>query len=275
MSRTSPYDTDLDRNPANFQPLTPLTLLERAASVFPDQTAIVHGPLRRSYARVLRARAPACLGAGASAASGAATRCRPCSPTRRRCWKPLRRADGGRACSTPSTRGSTPPIIAFQLDHGEAKVLITDREFSKVVKEALALCQGQAAGHRLRRSGVFRRGRAPRRNRIRGFHQGRRSELRLGNAGRRMGRHRAELHLGHHRRSQGRGLSSPRRLSARGRQCADLRHGPSTASICGRCRCSTATAGASPGRSRSVAGTHVCLRAVRAKAMYERSPSIR
>src|SRR6186713_2319608 len=46
----SPYDTDLDRNPANFQPLTPLTLLERAASVFPDQIAIVHGPLRRSYA---------------------------------------------------------------------------------------------------------------------------------------------------------------------------------------------------------------------------------
>src|SRR4051794_41196293 len=45
----SPYDTDLDRNPANFQSLTPLTLLERAASVFPDQLAIVHGPLRRNY----------------------------------------------------------------------------------------------------------------------------------------------------------------------------------------------------------------------------------
>ena len=45
----TPYDTDLDRNPANFQPLTPLTLLERAAAVFPDQLAIVHGPLRRSY----------------------------------------------------------------------------------------------------------------------------------------------------------------------------------------------------------------------------------
>ena len=49
MSRT-PYDIDLDRNPANFQPLTPLTFLERAASVFPDWTAIVHGDLRRSYA---------------------------------------------------------------------------------------------------------------------------------------------------------------------------------------------------------------------------------
>ena len=45
----SPYEIGLDRNAANFQPLTPLTLLERAASVFPDQIAIVHGPLRRSY----------------------------------------------------------------------------------------------------------------------------------------------------------------------------------------------------------------------------------
>ena len=45
----SPYDRDLDRNPANFQPLTPLSFLERAAAVFPDRLAIVHGRLRRSY----------------------------------------------------------------------------------------------------------------------------------------------------------------------------------------------------------------------------------
>ena len=46
----TPYDVDLNRNPANFQPLTPLSFLERAAAVFPDHTAIIHGPLRRSYA---------------------------------------------------------------------------------------------------------------------------------------------------------------------------------------------------------------------------------
>ena len=38
------YDVDLERNPANFQPLTPLSFLERAASVFPDHIAIIHGP---------------------------------------------------------------------------------------------------------------------------------------------------------------------------------------------------------------------------------------
>src|SRR5437763_15136842 len=48
----SPYDVDLDRNAANFQPLTPLSFLERASSVFPDRTAIIHGRLRRSYAEL-------------------------------------------------------------------------------------------------------------------------------------------------------------------------------------------------------------------------------
>ena len=45
----SPYDTDLDRNPANHQPLTPLTYLSRAAHIFPDHPAIVHGDLKRTY----------------------------------------------------------------------------------------------------------------------------------------------------------------------------------------------------------------------------------
>ena len=44
------YDVDLDRNPANYQPLTPIGFLERAAAVFPDHLAIIHGPMRRSYA---------------------------------------------------------------------------------------------------------------------------------------------------------------------------------------------------------------------------------
>jgi hypothetical protein len=46
----NPYNTDLDRNPANHQPLTPLTFLERAATVSPDHAAIIHGKLRRNYA---------------------------------------------------------------------------------------------------------------------------------------------------------------------------------------------------------------------------------
>ncbi len=117
-------------------------------------------------------------------------------------------------------------IIAFTLDHAEAKVLITDREFSKVMKDALARVQGQAAGHRLRRPGIHRPRRAARQ------HSNTRSFLREGDPDfawqmprRRMGRDFAQLYLRHHRRSQGRRLSPPRRLSARARQCHHLRHG--------------------------------------------------
>ncbi|MDX1738953.1 MAG: AMP-binding protein, partial [Alphaproteobacteria bacterium] len=51
---TNPYNIDLDRNPANYQPLTPLTFLERAASVFPKHIAIVHGQTKTSYADFYR-----------------------------------------------------------------------------------------------------------------------------------------------------------------------------------------------------------------------------
>src|SRR5680860_190519 len=48
----NPYDTGLDKNPANYQPLTPLVFLERAAAVHPDHTAIIHGKTRTSYAEL-------------------------------------------------------------------------------------------------------------------------------------------------------------------------------------------------------------------------------
>ena len=46
---TSPYDRDLDPTPANYQPLSPLTFIDRAAKIFPDQTAIIHGAQRFTY----------------------------------------------------------------------------------------------------------------------------------------------------------------------------------------------------------------------------------
>lgn len=139
---STPYDTGLDRNPANFQPLTPLTLLERAASVFPGQTAIIHGPLRRTYAEYY---------ARARKLASALNR------------RGIRRGDTvsvvlantpamleahygvpmtGAVLNTINTR-LDPATIAFQFDHAETKVLITDREFSKVVREALALARAK------------------------------------------------------------------------------------------------------------------------------------
>ena len=49
---TSPFRMGLDRTPANHRPLTPLSLLDRAAEVFPERIAVIHGATRRSYAEL-------------------------------------------------------------------------------------------------------------------------------------------------------------------------------------------------------------------------------
>jgi len=139
---TSPYDVDLDRNPANFQPLTPLTLLERAAAVYPDHTAIIHGKLKRSYAEFYaRARRLASVLARHGMARGDTV-----SVMLANTPAMLEAHYGvpmtGAVLNTLNTRLDA-PILAFSLDHAETKVLITDREFSKVVTEALALAKAK------------------------------------------------------------------------------------------------------------------------------------
>ncbi len=69
MRRDTIYDRDLDRVPANHQPLTPLGYLDRAARVFPDHVAVIHGPLRRTYASFS---ASSLTGPGSTGASAAA-----------------------------------------------------------------------------------------------------------------------------------------------------------------------------------------------------------
>jgi fatty-acyl-CoA synthase len=138
----TPYDIDLDRNPANFQPLTPLTFLERAAAVFSDHTAIIHGPLRRSYAEFYaRARQLASsltrrgIKRGDTVSVLLAN-----TPAMLECHYgvPMTAA----VLNTINTRLDA-ATVAFQLDHAESKVLIVDREFSKLAKEALALAKGK------------------------------------------------------------------------------------------------------------------------------------
>src|SRR4051812_27242626 len=133
----SPYDLDLDRNPANFQPLTPLTLLERAASVFPDHPAIVHGALRRSYAEFYaRSRRLASALARRGIARGdTVTAMLANTPAMLECHYGVPMTGG--VLNTLNTRLDA-AILAFTLDHAETKVLITDREFSPVIKQALA-----------------------------------------------------------------------------------------------------------------------------------------
>jgi fatty-acyl-CoA synthase len=138
----TPYDIDLDRNPANFQPLTPLTFLERAAAVFSDHTAIVHGPLRRSYAEFYaRARQLASALAKRGIKRGDTVSVLLANtPAMLECHYGVPMAAA--VLNTINTRLDA-ATVAFQLDHAESKVLIADREFSKLAKEALALAKGK------------------------------------------------------------------------------------------------------------------------------------
>jgi fatty-acyl-CoA synthase len=134
----NPYNTDLDRNPANYQPLTPLTFLERAACVFPDHTAIVHGALRRSYAdfyararRLASALAGAGIGRGDTVSAMLAN-----TPAMLECHYGVPMS--GAVLHSINIR-LDPAIIAFQLDHAQSRLVIVDREFMPLMQAALAL----------------------------------------------------------------------------------------------------------------------------------------
>ncbi|QCI63499.1 acyl-CoA synthetase [Phreatobacter stygius] len=133
----SVYDTDLPKREANHQPLTPLSFLERSARVFPDHCALIHGRIRRSYAefyarsrRLASALAKAGIGKGDTVAALIAN-----TPAMLECHYGVPMAGG--VLNTLNTRLDA-PIIAFSLDHGEAKVFIVDREFSALARDALA-----------------------------------------------------------------------------------------------------------------------------------------
>jgi len=135
-----PYDTDLDRNPANYQALTPLTFLERAAKTFPNRVAIVHGNQRFTYSQFFersRKLASALSRRGIGRGDTVAVMLANTPPMLEAHYGvPMT----GGVLNTLNTR-LDPAALAFILDHGEAKVLITDREFASTIKETLKLAK--------------------------------------------------------------------------------------------------------------------------------------
>jgi 3-(methylthio)propionyl---CoA ligase len=134
---TSPYDTDLGKNAANYQPLTPLIFLERAASTFPDHLAIIHGERRYSYAEFYArsrklASALAARGIGKDDTVSVMLANTPA----------MLEAHYGVPMTTAVLHAINtrldPHIIAFMLDHADTKVLIIDTEFAPVIRETLA-----------------------------------------------------------------------------------------------------------------------------------------
>ncbi|WP_291733867.1 AMP-binding protein, partial [Leisingera sp. F5] len=134
----NPYNTGLDRTPANYQPLTPLTFLERAASVFPDRTAIVHGSLRRSYAEFFARsrRLASALVKNGIGRGDTVSALLPNTPAMLECHYGVPMC--GAVLHSINTRLDA-AAIAFQLDHAMSKLVIVDREFMPLMQEALAL----------------------------------------------------------------------------------------------------------------------------------------
>ncbi|MEQ8312497.1 MAG: acyl-CoA synthetase [Gammaproteobacteria bacterium] len=138
MSTDNIYEQNLDKNPANFAPLTPLTFLERAVSVYPDHTSIIHGETEFTWAETYQR---CCLLASGLSRMG------------------IGKGDtvsfmGANTPETFEAHFGVPMIgavlnalnvrldakaIAFILDHAETKVLFTDREYSDTIKAALEL----------------------------------------------------------------------------------------------------------------------------------------
>jgi fatty-acyl-CoA synthase len=135
--KPNPFETDLDKNPANYAPLTPLSFIERAAYVYPARTSVIHGARhytwQETYARCRRlasALAKRGIGVGDAVAVMLAN-----TPEMYECHFGVPMAGG--VLLSLNTRLDA-GAIAFMLQHGGAKVLITDREFSPTVKGALA-----------------------------------------------------------------------------------------------------------------------------------------
>ncbi|MCZ6667447.1 MAG: acyl-CoA synthetase [Gammaproteobacteria bacterium] len=131
------YTKDLDKNPANFTPLSPLTFIERAASVYPDRTAVVYGHIRRSwvetYSRCKRL-ASALVKQGIEAGDTVAVML-PNVPAMVEVHFGVPMS--GAVLNALNIRLDA-DAIAYMLKHGEAKILLTDREFSSTIAAALA-----------------------------------------------------------------------------------------------------------------------------------------
>ena len=134
---TNIYERDLDRNEANFQPLTPLTFLDWSSTVYPQKTAVIHGDTSFTYLEFYgrcRRLASALLKRGVGLGDTVAVMA-PNVPALLEAHYGVPMT--GAVLNALNIRQDA-DTIAFILDHAEATTLITDREYSPVIKAALA-----------------------------------------------------------------------------------------------------------------------------------------
>ena len=138
MHSTHPYQQGLEKNSANFVALSPLSYIERSAHVYPDRLAVIYGEHRQTWATTYnrcRKLASALQARGVGAGDTVAVML-PNVPAMLEAHFAVPMA--GAVLNTLNTRLDA-EAIAFMLQHGEATVLLTDREFASVVEKALAI----------------------------------------------------------------------------------------------------------------------------------------
>jgi fatty-acyl-CoA synthase len=138
----SPYSTDLDKNPANHAPLSPLTFIERAAAVFPEHPAVVYNDMQQNWDetyRRCRRLASALRQAGITTEDTVATML-PNVPAMYEAHFAIPMA--GAVIHALNIRLDA-DAIAFQLRHGGARVLLTDTEYAATVAAALGQLDDQ------------------------------------------------------------------------------------------------------------------------------------
>jgi fatty-acyl-CoA synthase len=133
-----PFETGLDRNPANYAPLTPLAFLRRSADVYPGKVAVVHGERRYSY-REFSGRCRAFASMLAARGIGRGDTVAVMAPNVPALLEAHYAVPGVGAVLNALNYRLDAAALAFCLEHGGAKVLVTDREFSPVVAQALKL----------------------------------------------------------------------------------------------------------------------------------------
>ena len=132
----------MERNRANFAPLTPVSFLRRSAEVYPDRLAVRHGERAFTY-REFEARCRRFASALAARGIGRGDTVALMAPNVPPMLEAHYAVPGIGAILNALNYRLDARTIAFCLDHGEAKVLVTDGEFAPVVSEALTLCRSK------------------------------------------------------------------------------------------------------------------------------------
>jgi fatty-acyl-CoA synthase len=132
----NPYEVGLDKNPANFVPLSPIGFLLRSAAVFPERTAVAYGERRYDWRTALQ-RCRRLAGALAAAGVGRGDTVALMAPNTPEAFEAHFGVPMAGAVLNALNIRLDAETIGFILGHGEAKILLTDTEFAPIVEKAL------------------------------------------------------------------------------------------------------------------------------------------